>query len=336
MNRKVHLPSLDLIRVSCMMVIVVYHYSVESYARNLSPFSILSSDLVQSAVYMMTLLSGFCLSLQEQHRKWSLGRYIKGRILAIFPLYWLCFFPIFIYSDVLCGNNSNLPRWKILLSLIGVDGYFQSVTPTFYKIGEWYLGCILFLYLLFPLLWILMRRGHSLLLGEIAGILLILEVSFLPQANLYPTVLGQLPLFIAGMLLGRRATILEQMPPWAFFSLGVILLCCTFQEGSFPIISILGFILLFRMGQFLLKRSDGVQSFFHWLARQCYGVFLIHHLAITLFILPVLERFPVSNLIWILMLALLLLGSFLGAALLNILMGRLTKFWRTLKKSSIQ
>lgn len=35
--------------------------------------------------------------------------------------------------------------------IIGVDGYMQQFTSTFYKIGEWFLGCLLILYFLFPI-----------------------------------------------------------------------------------------------------------------------------------------------------------------------------------------
>ena len=110
------------------------------------------------AVYTMTLLSGSCLCWQEKSRSWSMKRYLWGNFLAIYPLFWLCFFPIFIYSDIICGNNEGVAPWKLLLSIVGVDGYFQSFTPTFYKIGEWYLGCILFLYAVFPVLWRMIRR----------------------------------------------------------------------------------------------------------------------------------------------------------------------------------
>ena len=155
-----HLPGLDLIRVFGILVVVFYHYQVETAVRGLCPADFLPAmePLVQVAVYTMTLLSGSCLCWQEKSRSWSMKRYLWGRFLAIYPLFWLCFFPIFIYSDIICGNNEGVAPWKLLLSIVGVDGYFQSFTPTFYKIGEWYLGCILFLYAVFPVLWRMIRR----------------------------------------------------------------------------------------------------------------------------------------------------------------------------------
>lgn len=104
-----HLPGLDLIRVFGILVVVFYHYQVETAVRGLCPADFLPAmePLVQVAVYTMTLLSGSCLCWQEKSRSWSMKRYLWGRFLAIYPLFWLCFFPIFIYSDIICGNNEG-------------------------------------------------------------------------------------------------------------------------------------------------------------------------------------------------------------------------------------
>lgn len=124
-----HLPGLDLIRVFGILVVVFYHYQVETAVRGLCPADFLPAmePLVQVAVYTMTLLSGSCLCWQEKSRSWSMKRYLWGRFLAIYPLFWLCFFPIFIYSDIICGNNEGVAPWKLLLSIVGVDGYHLHV-----------------------------------------------------------------------------------------------------------------------------------------------------------------------------------------------------------------
>ena len=87
-----HLPGLDLIRVFGILVVVFYHYQVETAVRGLCPADFLPAmePLVQVAVYTMTLLSGSCLCWQEKSRSWSMKRYLWGRFLAIYPLFWLC------------------------------------------------------------------------------------------------------------------------------------------------------------------------------------------------------------------------------------------------------
>ena len=113
-----HLPGLDLIRVFGILVVVFYHYQVETAVRGLCPADFLPAmePLVQVAVYTMTLLSGSCLCWQEKSRSWSMKRYLWGRFLAIYPLFWLCFFPIFII-----WHNTHLHnRIRIIISCIQI------------------------------------------------------------------------------------------------------------------------------------------------------------------------------------------------------------------------
>lgn len=250
-----HLPGLDLIRVFGILVVVFYHYQVETAVRGLCPADFLPAmePLVQVAVYTMTLLSGSCLCWQEKSRSWSMKRYLWGRFLAIYPLFWLCFFPIFIYSDIICGNNEGVAPWKLLLSIVGVDGYFQSFTPTFYKIGEWYLGCILFLYAVFPVLWRMIRR-RGVVFAAVGALFAWLACCFVENpGQLYSTLIGQLPLFFMGIFLGGCLPslwipgILAGMTTLVLYGLGCpeYWIVTTASVGVFVMVFYLGQLLLF-------------------------------------------------------------------------------------------
>lgn len=314
-----HLPGLDLIRVFGILVVVFYHYQVETAVRGLCPADFLPAmePLVQVAVYTMTLLSGSCLCWQEKSRSWSMKRYLWGRFLAICPLFWLCFFPIFFYSDIICGNNEGVAPWKLLLSIVGVDGYFQSFTPTFYKIGEWYLGCILFLYAVFPVLWRMIRR-RGVVLAAVGALFAWLACCFVENpGQLYPTLIGQLPLFFMGIFLGGCLPslwipgILAGMTTLVLYGLG----CPEYWIVTAASIGV--FVMVFYLGQLLLFCGPFLQKALHWLSRRCFGVFLVHHLAITLVIVPVLVNHRVTPLYWVGGLLLLTVGSFVISFLLD-------------------
>lgn len=81
-------------------------------------------------VNLFFLLSGASLTHRWQNR-WNLKEYVKGRILAIYPDFWVIFFSLFVYGEVLHGNNASVPKWKLIFSIIGVDGYMQQFTSTF-------------------------------------------------------------------------------------------------------------------------------------------------------------------------------------------------------------
>lgn len=323
-----HLPGLDLIRVFGILVVVFYHYQVETAVRGLCPADFLPAmePLVQVAVYTMTLLSGSCLCWQEKSRSWSMKRYLWGRFLAIYPLFWLCFFPIFFYSDIICGNNEGVAPWKLLLSIVGVDGYFQSFTPTFYKIGEWYLGCILFLYAVFPVLWRMIRR-RGVVLAAVGALFAWLACCFVENpGQLYPTLIGQLPLFFMGIFLGGCLPslwipgILAGMTTLVLYGLG----CPEYWIVTAASIGV--FVMVFYLGQLLLFCGPFLQKALHWLSRRCFGVFLVHHLAITLVIVPVLVNHRVTPLYWVSGLLLLTVGSFVISFLLDGLSRSIIKF----------
>lgn len=59
------------------------------------------------------------------------------------------------YSFVVSRGSSasRAPKLSLILSLIGMDGYLSNAgLSTFYILGEWFLGFIVFFYIVFPLL----------------------------------------------------------------------------------------------------------------------------------------------------------------------------------------
>ena len=86
------------------------------------------------------------------------------------------------------------------------------------------------------------------------------------------------------------------------------------------------FVMVFYLGQLLLFCGPFLQKALHWLSRRCFGVFLVHHLAITLVIVPVLVNHRVTPLYWVSGLLLLTVGSFVISFLLDGLSRSIIKF----------
>ena len=258
---------------------------------------------------------------QLVHEALSLGTF-SGHL----PSFLALLFSHFFYSDIICGNNEGVAPWKLLLSIVGVDGYFQSFTPTFYKIGEWYLGCILFLYAVFPVLWRMIRR-RGVVFAAVGALFAWLACCFVENpGQLYPTLIGQLPLFFMGSFLGGCLPslwipgILAGMTTLVLYGLG----CPEYWIVTAASIGV--FVMMFYLGQLLLFCGPFLQKALHWLSRRCFGVFLVHHLAITLVIVPVLVNHRVTPLYWVGGLLLLTVGSFVISFLLDGLSRSIIKF----------
>lgn len=217
-------PGLDVIRLAALLPVLCYHFCIEAARLGFAVPAILvgrgMADWVEIGLAWFFLLSGAALCLQWQGRfRWR--PYLVGRAAAMYPAFWLGFAVLFIYGEILHGNNAQIPRWRVIFSVLGVDGYLAPVTPTFYKIGEWFLGVILLLYLVFPLLlWCMDRplRRRILLTALVA--LQLLWPALCPAPRSMGT--GSLPAAVgprrspAGRLADDfRPAVLGSLRPWA-------------------------------------------------------------------------------------------------------------------------
>ncbi len=256
MAEKRYYPALDALRLAAALVIISYHYGAEmaflAPESTAGPAFAALAALTEAAIAAFFLLSGTGLALgygpQVPHPNWR--RYARGRVLAIYPMYWLGFGALFLYGEVLHGNNPEVPRWRVVFSLLGLDGYLLQFTPTFYKIGEWFLGCLLLLYAVFPaLVWVLRAAHRRPAWWAVPAAVCALAWLWLPRAGAgiqyTHTVLWRLPVFWAGIALG--AWLARRPAPAA-------------DPARWRVL--------------------------RWLAGQCYGVFLVHHVLLTLVFAP--------------------------------------------------
>ena len=95
---KNYLIELDCSRDLAAIFILVYHFIIESNTAgyiHFSPFILQMFSFWGSiGVNLFFLLSGASLTHRWQNR-WNLKEYVKGRILAIYPDFWVIFFSLF-------------------------------------------------------------------------------------------------------------------------------------------------------------------------------------------------------------------------------------------------
>ena len=203
-------PGLDVVRLTALLPVLCYHYCIEAARLGFAvPTALISrgmADWVELGLAWFFLLSGAALCLQWQGR-FSLRRYLAGRAAATYPAFWLGFAALFLYGEVLHGNNADIPRWRVIFSLLGLDGYLTPVTVTFYKIGEWFLGVILILYLVFPLLASLCAKWPLPTLAALGLVQLGYTCWLLPQygSGDYSARFNQLPAFSGVLAVGLAA-----------------------------------------------------------------------------------------------------------------------------------
>lgn len=156
---------LDIIRICAFLCILIIHFNASvsgydiygnfTYPNHLIPNNYFGCYLGEIGVGLFFLLSGACLQYVTQGKTTSLVSFYKKRWLSIFPLYYVTFFIFTLFSFMWYKGYPNFKIGHLLSSFLGIDGYLMAMRHVgyeTYQCGEWFLGCILALYIIYPLL----------------------------------------------------------------------------------------------------------------------------------------------------------------------------------------
>ncbi|WP_338571544.1 acyltransferase family protein [Erwinia billingiae] len=166
----------DLIRVVSFLFIVIHHSVTEVVAKY--GFSDWMSNLFLGGVGVsfFVILSGCSLSLTEKKQNFII--FLLSRASSILPSYWVAYLMVLMYLFTF-SHESHMGGdiLKVIITIIGLDGYLGSKLNTYYLIGEWFTGFILILYIFSqPAIW-LAKINPYILIG-LATILSWLSVHF--------------------------------------------------------------------------------------------------------------------------------------------------------------
>ena len=212
--------SLDYVRVLLTLSILIYHMAADY--KTAFPESASTMDHIINytngpwgpvIVTMFFMLSG--IGLYHKHKSidnvWSF--YYK-RWKSIIPLFYIVYVVFYINHCFAIGHIFYKdPPLTILLTILGMDCYSGQNVPlspllqwivggtpsgTYYLTGTWFLGPILIVYLLYPLILILYKKLNYLLLIGLA-LLYFLEMRYTPY-DTNRTIIYCLVGFVAGMI----------------------------------------------------------------------------------------------------------------------------------------
>lgn len=119
----------------------------------------LTSFVSEGAAYMTLffMMSGYVLGLKYKELPMdgtSLLKFYKKRLISIAPLYVVC---AMLYPPIF-GVETWLQNLLILpIELLGLQSAFPFLMPVSHNGGTWFVSCIIFCYLLFPLAMLLVK-----------------------------------------------------------------------------------------------------------------------------------------------------------------------------------
>ena len=168
--KKPRLFYLDLIRTAALISILIIHFNATvtgyfTYPSRLFgstlPFGIYLGDF-GSSLFFIVSGAALCYTAAEP---FSVKGFYKKRARAVYPMFWLAWAICFtVRFTTVPGAFAGARGVTLVLTLLALDNFAVAagwVGADFACVGEWFLGSILFLYLLFPLLLALCRKGRA-------------------------------------------------------------------------------------------------------------------------------------------------------------------------------
>ncbi len=156
--KKKRLFYLDFVRAIAVIFIVLWHFNTTINEFGIDCFNLsrtlrLNCDIGQIGVTIFFILSGASL-MYTYKDDLEIKSYFRKRFFSIYPMFWIAYGAAFLYFFYKNGMiNRQVQTYKSIFTVLGLDGYLYNLTsPNYYILGEWFLGCIIIFYMIFPIL----------------------------------------------------------------------------------------------------------------------------------------------------------------------------------------
>lgn len=166
----------DIARIVSCLLVLSYHFALavgsSLVTADISKYNNWGNLYSPSAVACFIIVSGAMLMYQYSDSGFSIKNFYLKRIKSIFPLFWVAWLIAFINSLSIhkAFPFPNVPKLNFLLTLTGLDGWIATngafgiaMHNTFYLVGEWFLGLIIVLYVLFPIFYYAAKKNKYLM-----------------------------------------------------------------------------------------------------------------------------------------------------------------------------
>ena len=287
MQKRERIFYLDFIRVVAVISILLTHYNAlyiymwneAALKKVVLTWKVANIYIGDFGVSLFLIISGAAL-MYVYEEKLELRAFYKKRFLSIYPMYWLAWFCAFLYSFYLNrGIDRTIPKKNIIFTLLGMDGYLSSVCPTFYEVGDWFVGFIVIMYILFPILWYGIKKNLK-LTAILIGVLYLLNLIWNPWKIPNSTVIFmRLPEIFFGMYFIKY--IKKVKFPVAIVSILVLFANSIIQPQvdkniQTTYVGITSFLLLVYVAD-KISACIAIKKFCKIISKYSYAIFLTHH-----------------------------------------------------------
>ena len=283
-NKLKRIYEIDFTRACSCIGIIITHYFSHAIKPQIK-FLYISANSGYGFMYVTVFFSISGIALFNKYsKKFSLIQFFFRRWKSIFPPFYISYFFFFVKTILNCKNKKFIFKCHplhFIFTVLGIDGYFSYKFCVFYLIGEWFLGAIIMIYILYPILiWKINKLLYIIIIfiSISCGYILIIFTKFFNiffQRNLIVCITS----FYFGIIsLKYKKYFFENIYIGISSFLLLELLCFIKLFKNIIIFQIQGFslfIFLIQVGKYIMNTK--IKSFFIIISNHSFIIFLVHH-----------------------------------------------------------
>lgn len=214
----------------------------------------------------------------------------KKRFINIYPMFWIAYIGAMLFNFYRFGSiDTSIGKWRYIFSFLGIDQYLGVYEiPGFSLVGEWFLGYIIIIYIIFPIL----RKGVNDFPIILAILAVLMYIVSLICNSKDVSLFVKLPEFLFGMYFIKFV----KRPNWkmALLSFVIVILNALIKPEINSVIQCTyvgtaSFVCLAYVSEFL--KFEIVQKICKLICKYSYPCFIVHHFIIY----RMVEKFNLDN-----------------------------------------
>jgi peptidoglycan/LPS O-acetylase OafA/YrhL len=257
--------------------------------------------MARPASLFLFIISGYAL-MYNRENEISLKKYYFKRFKGLYiPFYIAWTLMTMLYLFVNNGLATKLiPPYKMIYTLLGIDGLLFQMYPNFYIVGEWFMSCIVICYAVYPLLaWLLKRVKYITLVAFIViSVVMMFFYNPFEKINVVMNPLFVMVYFYIGMFLHETIGEKEITKPVKIGCLVVTIVCWGYNliSGYMPqifprlpgewaevVFAIWALAMIIGLRDVQLNPEKRLYSVVAYISKISWCIILVHHAIIGLY-----------------------------------------------------
>ncbi len=281
----------DFVRTIAVILVIICHFNAVYLSavppivnRNVFPQHIFHEYIGNIGTSLFFIISGAVLFLNYEHN-FNIKKFYSKRFWAIYPMFYIAYLIAMNYYII---NKMSFfhkaPGINFIFTILGIDWLMYDFVPTFGIVGEWFLGCIIIIYLIFPILRYFFIKYPKTFMAIIM-IIYCVAVWCIPISEKKVRFFYiRLPEFVFGMFFVKY---MKKVKLWQFILAIMAIVLVTYKYPNWDpcihttYIGISTCIILLYVANYLSKVNI-VRRFCQFISKYSYAIFLIHHFIIIL------------------------------------------------------